>query len=363
MEKEGKRENIFERNPVKTVLVLLAGFFLAADLGAGTWLHLRARGIGESHPYYHHGLRRSSTGRRDWGGMTRDVSANSLGFIDSGPRGVDPGNKAGLRRVLLLGDSFGEGVGVPYEETFAGLLQARLGPGYEVLNASVASYSPKLYYLRLKYLLEQDKLAFDRLYVLPDISDVQDEVMYEYFQSRLSFPFYQRVRGFLRDYSVTVPFLYSRLGVNRISDTEKRTQFELWGSETERYKERSSWLCSAEVRRKWGEKGLASARDYMGRLAALCRERGIPLTIGVYPWPEQVLRGEMASLQVRFWRDLAREQGAGFLDLSPVFVGKKDPARVVKENFIEGDVHWNAAGHRAVAEALYRRISSDFASR
>lgn len=360
MGQEGKKTTVFERNPVKTILVLLGIVFFLADIGAGTFLYLRARGIGISHPYYHHGMRAGARGRRDWGGMTRDLYTNSLGFRDASPRRVDPANKAGKKRVLIMGDSFAEGVGVPQEETFPALLQDKLGGGFEVLNAGVASFSPKLYYLRLNDLLERERLVFDRVYLFIDISDIQDEVMYEYFSPEPAYSLYKRLRVFLRDHSLVFPFLYSRVGLNRVTDTEKKTQFELWGTELERYKERGAWLYSAEVRRKWGDKGLASAFAYMEKFTVLCRERGIPVTIVVYPWPEQVLRRDLRPLQVKVWQDFAAKHGCAFLDYFPVFSRLGAPGTVAKDNFIAGDVHWNAGGHKIVAGALYDRVRSDF---
>ena len=48
---------------------------------------------------------------------------------------------AGVVRVLLLGDSTGWGWGVNDDEAFARLVEARLGPGVELINLSVPGYS------------------------------------------------------------------------------------------------------------------------------------------------------------------------------------------------------------------------------
>src|SRR5262249_42014195 len=100
---------------------------------------------------------------------------NSLGFKDAAVRNV-PLTTA-TRRVVVIGDSFTEGLGVPFEETFAGLLAEagqRRAEKTEFLNAAVASYSPTIYYRKVKLLLDSG-LKFDEVLVLPDLSDVQDE--------------------------------------------------------------------------------------------------------------------------------------------------------------------------------------------
>src|SRR5262249_13185665 len=61
--------------------------------------------------------------------------------------------------------------------SFAGLL-AKAGEQrpdrIEFLNAGVASYSPSIYYKKIKYLLDRG-LKFDEVVLLSDSSDVEDE--------------------------------------------------------------------------------------------------------------------------------------------------------------------------------------------
>src|SRR6185295_4608588 len=65
-------------------------------------------------------------------------------------------------------------------DTFAGMLyragQERADK-VDFLNAGVVSYSPTLYYRKVKHLIESG-LQFDEVVVLPDLSDVQDEALF-----------------------------------------------------------------------------------------------------------------------------------------------------------------------------------------
>ena len=86
-----------------------------------------------------------------------------------------------------MGDSFVEGLGLDYDETFVGLVDSMLREGeraIETLNAGVVSYSPKLYYLKLKGLVDSG-LKIDQAIVFVDISDIQDEIVYEQFRPRV----------------------------------------------------------------------------------------------------------------------------------------------------------------------------------
>ena len=83
---------------------------------------------------------------------------------------------AGVRRILVLGDSFTEGY-YP-EDGFAGVLERRLneldtGLRHEVINCGTSSYSPLLHYLRFTGQLAS--LAPDEVIVNIDLTDVFDD--------------------------------------------------------------------------------------------------------------------------------------------------------------------------------------------
>ena len=123
---------------------------------------------------YHHGLAPNRQVIEAWGLSRYRYATNSLGFKDSSPRMIDP--KGGGTRVLFMGDSFTEGKGFAFPETFVGRVASELaGRGIEVLNGAVDSYSPVIYRQKVKYLLEKVGLRFDALVVFLDVSDIHDE--------------------------------------------------------------------------------------------------------------------------------------------------------------------------------------------
>jgi GDSL-like lipase/acylhydrolase family protein len=79
---------------------------------------------------------RLKPGRWDLAGRT--VTANSRGI--RGGAEYPAGRRPGLRRIVVVGDSFTFGEGVGDGETFPSRLQARLGSGAEVINLGVHGY-------------------------------------------------------------------------------------------------------------------------------------------------------------------------------------------------------------------------------
>ena len=128
-----------------------------------------------ANPVYDHGFAANFDGYDVWGELRYRLVTNSLGFKDGSARNIEL--KAPSRRVLLIGDFFAEGIGMSYEDFFAGLLQRagqQRNEKIEFLNAGVASYSPGIYYKKIKYLLDSG-LQFDEVVLFSDTSDVTDE--------------------------------------------------------------------------------------------------------------------------------------------------------------------------------------------
>lgn len=105
----------------------------------------------------------------------KDVTykTNSLGY-----RGPEP--KAGLRKLLVLGDSYTEGFGLAEDETFPAQLDRALAAagakGWQVLNGGTLGYTPALYakYFDRYFLEERPQLVLLNL----DFTDFNDDPYY-----------------------------------------------------------------------------------------------------------------------------------------------------------------------------------------
>jgi len=365
-------------------LLLLIAVFVASDLIAGAVARalLDPPDAGEyersyrtGSPRYHHDLLPGLDTQGAWGAKIYPVHTNSLGFRAEAVESV--ALEAAGRRVLFIGDSFTEGVGLAYERTFVGRIDRALAfRGVDVLNAAAVSYSPSIYRRKIEYLLEERGLEFDALYVMIDVSDIYDEArIYDVDSSgnvvdakwkrdqdavraerqaakrRGLRGFARRLRPieeFVRDTSLTL-----RL-TRMLRDARRPPADSRFPPGTQL--ERSVWTVDAGLREEWGNRGLARAREQMTELAALARRRGVELTVGVYPWPDQIVHRDLDSLQVRFWSAWAREQRVGFWNLFPLFIDGADVDEALRAFYIAGDVHWNARGHQRVAEDFLRRF-------
>ncbi|MHC4948144.1 MAG: SGNH/GDSL hydrolase family protein [Planctomycetota bacterium] len=320
-------------------------------VGAGT-------GIRVPSDQYHHGLRPATRASVHWGPLEYELVTNALGLTDAGEREI--ASRHDGRRILFVGDSYTEGVGYPWGQTWVGLIAERLAPrGVEVLNAAVVSYCPKLSYYKVRDLVEQVGLEIDELVVFIDVSDTPDELLYNDFvpvdpdpEDTWSGRFeIAPARPALPEYSL----IYRT--VRRMADRDPWDALRFTDRDTgERFdftNERDGWTRSPRMRREWGDHGLASAAFYVDRLLALCERHGIEMAIGINPWPDDVRLRALDSPYRRFWLDFAADRGIRIDDLFPAFIpdDAAERARIADTEFIPDDMHVNEAGHRRFAEA------------
>ena len=105
--------------PVFFVLpgVFLAFDFLYSSLTSGEENERAAR---IANPVYDHGFAANFDGHDVWGDLRYSLATNSLGFKDASVRDVPL--KPDSRRILLIGDSFPEAIGMSFEDSFVGQL-------------------------------------------------------------------------------------------------------------------------------------------------------------------------------------------------------------------------------------------------
>jgi hypothetical protein len=320
---------------------------------------------------YDHGFAANFDGYDVWGELRYRFVTDSLGFKDASVRNVPL--KAASRRILLIGDSFAEGIGMSFEDSFAGQLYRagqQRSEKIEFLNAGVASYSPSIYYKKIKYLLESG-LQFDEVVLFSDTSDVTDEAT-SYFcidddpkyrahcssaegsaQSEAAPP--KKTDFFIDHFVVT----------NRVRITVKRSIQSFLGNRRRSINTdhaRIGWtIPGLDVGNSYQplgvDGGIARSLQNMRALADLLAARNIPLTIVVYPWAQQIAQGDRDSRQVSLWREFCQGRCKAFINLFPPFFAAADADRDWYEHlFILGDDHYSAEGNRFMFREMAKHL-------
>ncbi len=325
------------------------------------------------HHYYHHALRPNFDGADRWGPYTYPFYTDNLGFRSDTIRNVSLSTTKD--RLLLMGDSHTEGVGLPYKKTFAGKL-TKLSQDVEVLNAGVVSYSPKLYYLKTKYLIEKTALKFDHIYVLLDISDIQNAYAYADFKPRHN-SLWKRIYSKFLKYLQRNSALYyhtsqyfknrsRKIFYEKIADQalKNNPSIELYQGFFNHFDDDvllsnpafhttiSEWFSDESLYNRWGQDGVKMMTREMEKLIHLCDSNDIHVVITVHPWRNNVQRGNINDRHVQYWRNFAKKHQVGFINLYSAFITGEDPDSVIKACYFPNDNHWSMEGHQKVFDKI-----------
>ncbi len=262
-------------------------------------------------------------------------------------------------QIIIIGDSFTEGVGVEYEDTFAGHIDSYMNQ-YNVINLGVSSYSPSVYYSKiLKHSSEFKRLK--KVYVFIDISDIQDEA--QFYSLSSDGVVYDKGRdvneyNFKRGLFNLFPVMYSvldRVKVKILSSDKKKMPFK------EKYNIRSAWtwMDGFEYGGLGVKGGIDQATQSMEKLSMLLKSKDVELNVIVYPWPDQVKYGIANSKQVQIWKNFCKERCKNFIDTFPEFFRLKQDFGidyVLNKYYLPGDVHFSKDGHGLISSIVLNKI-------
>jgi hypothetical protein len=294
-----------------------------------------------SAPWVHHDLAPNVKSERAWGNVVYSFQTDRYGFR-TGQCAPGESQKA-WAAVLVVGDSFTEGIGSSSENSYVGLMACDAAKqGKAVWNLGVTSYSPLIYYRKLCSAADRLGIKPTEVFVFLDLSDIDDEANVYRVEKDGTI-----VMAPLHHWFDVGQFLLGNFATFRlIYDLYLDSPFSGAGSFG---RERALWTVDPQLMAEWGHRGLQLAAANMDKIVELCREWECKLTVVVYPWPDSIAKGDRNSIQVTYWRDWAATRGVRFIDgFAPFF---REPAdEVVRKYFIRGDTHFSAAGHRLLSK-------------
>ncbi len=321
--------------------------------------------------YYHHTFKANVNTFDYWGKYKYKFYTNSLGFKDGLNRKIEKTYDS-KKRVIIIGDSFTEGIGIEYYDTFVGHLDKNnMNKNIEILNAGVASQSPIIYFKKIKHLIEVERVKFDQLIVFLDISDIPDEYYYD-LNFNISNKKKFNLRDYLQDFFIKYSSIYLFLDfivykINIIKENlflkyKTSKEFNLNFFKTNKddlnlFKainvERGMWSHDIEAWNLHGKKGRQLADFYLDKLVALSKMNKINITLVIYPWPIHIFYEHNSGFHRDFWKDWSQKRNIKLIDMFTYFESN-NPEKIIKNFFIDGDIHWNKEGHYYVYEIMMK---------
>lgn len=390
-------------------LFMVVDFFLGVRLRA--LIDPKRDQFRVSHPVYHHDLSPNFNGLGYWGTWTYPVCTDGNGFKS---RCENKKLKEKSFDVAFIGDSFTEGIGLPYEKTFVGIVANRFSE-LKIANLGVVSYSPAIYLSKLTNLFAQG-FRFKHIIVFIDIADIYDEAnSYDLYDNQQvvdkgeAYPFsqFKQVRRWaIRHFPLTalgwdkaqslfvqkfnaehLPADVSQAMILPI-ETEAKEILTRTSANTSEQKEVAGLITSAPrtspppvlrniyegiyekdyPKSEWtyntqsthyGKAGVVATLEKMKRemtaLVSLAKGHGAAVSVGVYPWPGQLKYDNSNSLQVRFWQEFCASQCLHFYNAFPAFfslVNETGAQKVIADYYFTGDVHFTEQGNKVIADVV-----------
>jgi len=327
---------------------------------------------------YHHSFDKNINTYDTWGLFKYKFITNSLGFKDSKNREITKKSFKN-KRIIINGDSFTEGIGYKYEDTFVGKLDEKLSQSnIEIFNAAVASQSPILYYKKIKHLIESEKIKFDSLIVFLDISDIPDEFYYSSMSNTSSKEGINKLHDIVANYLLKnfSSILFFNIIIEKLDEKKRYLEKKYYASkefsmnfflvqkkDVALFKaikvKRGNWTHDDFFWKKHGREGRKLAEFYLDQLSNLCKKNNVDLSLIIYPWPSQIYYNLESIKHRLFWKNWSIKNNIKFYDLFEYF-DEQDKIKTINKYFIEGDIHWNKKGHEYIYNILMKTYFSDF---
>ena len=348
------------------VLFFLTDFFITRYIFDRSFEEKKYR---ISHPIYHHTFKSDFKGIGYFGDYSYPMCTDSWGFKSS-CNGA--GESYVSADIAFIGDSFVEGVGLKFDDTFVGRF-AEANPTYRIVNMGVASYSPSVYFKKVENLL-RNGFRFGHLVVFIDISDVHDEAAryIENVDGTLStkdnneIPLFENLKTFVKYNFYLFSNLYMTVhdALASMAPGDNEEVFDPL---------RSRWTID-EGTDGYGilgvKGGISKSLLYMTKLHTMLDAHDIKLSVGLYPWPAQLRemgRDNYNNTHSDIWNEFCLKRCSLFIDINNDFnelVKSYGYRKVYQDYYLSGDVHFNEKGNGLIYNAIERSISlsddSDF---
>tara|TARA_B100000029_G_C17575010_1_gene957875 strand:+ start:376 stop:1428 length:1053 start_codon:yes stop_codon:yes gene_type:complete len=259
-------------------------------------------------------------------------------------------------QIAFIGDSFTEGIGLPYENTFVG--QFKIKTGLDVVNLGVASYSPSIFLKKIKYLINNNIISFDHLVVSIDLTDLEDDWSRQYDENinktkKNHFSEKFNLKIFLaRHFPIT--YLISKkvnwfIKLNVLKNLNvEHLDFSL---------NKASWSY-IENYPKLNEK-LELNINNMNQIYSFLKKNNIKFSILVYPHQASILFDKKDSLYKKIWKDYCKNKCYRFIDAFTIFFVELESStkeKIMSKYFIKGDPHFNIYGNSVISKILMKEI-------
>ena len=319
---------------------------------------------------FHHEISNNIDLPELWGEIKYQVVTNQYGMRIGKNYKIDK-NKPSMG---FMGDSFVYGSGINYDDHFIQNLIDN-NKNYNFLNLAYVSYSPSIYYKKLKYFIDEKKINFHTIYLFIDTSDIQDEGIFyredkngnivrkwnsdkknESKNIKYKFKNYFKQNSFIFKFfeifntsTVQDRALNCIKNKNSISNFNKYLDYERFGYGFDKKIQEEPWV----------HEGKKKVLFYLSKINKYLISKNINLVLVYYPSAIEILEETnlYESEHYKLLKAWANEHKIKFIDTTNEFNLLSSGLDNYKINHILCDAHWNQNGHNIIAKNILKHLN------
>ena len=333
------------------LIALALGAFVAV-LVAEAALRVSGMGFGNSpmesdqflnhvHPKNYSFVQQHPSG--ELGGFEIEYDSEGRVFRGSRSAPVAPPGQPQPCRVALMGDSFTEGGQVPFDKSFAGILESAARDRCEVRNYGTRSYSPAIYLVQ--WTRDVAPWKPDVVFLLLFGNDVREDVRYLATSTRDERGFPTAIHG------PDDGWLVSRLRTlyvarfARMVALRAQWAWEHYGQE--------QWTVGGVVEEnpEWGGETPALVEEIDRRV----KESGSRLIVMAVPSRYRLMGDGKIKVEGDFHQTVKQFTAANGIEFLDLFVPFERASKAGFQLFFRQDIHFAEDGHRVTAAAIARQ--------
>ena len=302
---------------------------------------------------------------------TTNVFTDELGLRIGKNTKKNPNHK----NILIFGDSMTFGVGLDYENTYAGLIDKEM-KNYNVYNFGVGSYAPSVHLYKLKNAVDNN-ITPHKILLFLDLSDVRDEAKRwvddedgipkrpegkphwarntdkkkEFLEKnfKLSLEIAALIRYNLRNFKSKVKNLTASNNTNqkiKVSIQGQYTYTKLQNLD-KRFWKKNDFI-----------NGLEKINTKISKISQIAAKNNSEFYLIIYPWGETLLKGENEFSWSNFGEQLCSENNCSLINAIPEFDNYKQTNKNwVHELYFLNDEHLNRGGARLLADIVIKKLN------
>ncbi len=277
------------------------------------------------------------------------------------------------KNILVFGDSFTFGVGLEYENTYAGIIDTEM-KDYNLYNFGVGSYAPSVHLYKLNEAIKNN-IVPNKILVFLDLSDVLDEAR-RWVDDESGIPKRPEdkpwwvknkdrkfmVKNFKLSQDISAYINYNLRYVryklqNRDTSNGKnlKIKFSIQGQFTYTKPENLD-------ERFWNkgdfQKGLIKIEKKISKISQVAKNNNSEFYLIIYPWGETLFKGEKEFSWSKFGEKLCKKNDCNLINAIPVFEKYKNTNKNwLSDLYFLNDEHLNKGGAKLLADIVLKEIN------